>query len=149
MTGESPDARRDAIARSWDRAWNHGEVDALDAILDPAYARHTAASFVSGGPGDGESRDEYKASILVVKAAFPDLETTIDDILVDADKAAVRWSTAGTHLDTFRGSPATGKRVTVAGVTISTFSGARIVEDWVTFDPVDLLRQLGILHLGN
>lgn len=139
------DPRCDAIRHAWDRAWNHGEVDALDAILDPAYTRHTAGA----GHGAGEGREEYKQGILVVKAAFPDLETTIDDMLLDGDKAAVRWSTEGTHLETFRNSPATGKRVTVAGVTISTFSGSRIVEDWVTFDPVDLLRQLGILHLGN
>lgn len=139
------DPRRDAIVHAWDRAWNHGEIDALDAILDATYMRHTAGA----GNGVGEGREEYKQSILVVKAAFPDLETTIDDILVDGDKAAVRWSTSGTHLETFRDSPATGKRVTVAGVTISTFSGSRIVEDWVTFDPVDLLRQLGILHIGR
>jgi steroid delta-isomerase-like uncharacterized protein len=142
--------RLETLTSSWDRAWNGGESDALDAILDPKYVRHTASTRGDARLGalHAESRDDYKCSIAKVRTAFPDLRTEIVDMIVDGDKVAIRWSTTGTHEGTFGGSPATGKRVTVAGVTISRFRDDRIVEDWVTFDPVDLLLQLGIVRLG-
>jgi predicted ester cyclase len=34
--------------------------------------------------------------------------------------------------------------VTVTGLTISRFSGGKIVEDWASYDQVGMFRQLGV-----
>jgi steroid delta-isomerase-like uncharacterized protein len=139
-----PDAttegHKQRIRDYWEAAWNRGEVSAVDAILAPGYVRYSS---------EPELRDlEYvKDSIRSVRAAFPDLRTTIDDIIAEGDKVVTRWSAAGTQLGEFMGFPATGNRAVTAGVVISRFADDRIVEEWVTWNALDLLRDLGVIKL--
>ncbi len=138
-----PDARRQRITETWAAAWDHGHVDALDTLLSPDYRRH-------GGPGDaGQDLATFKASIVSTRAAFPDLTTTIDDILVEGDRAAVRWHSSGRHDRPFLGVPPTHRQVRVSGATFARFEGDRVVEEFVTWDPRALLSALGIISVGQ
>ncbi|MDF3307022.1 ester cyclase [Rhodococcus sp. T2V] len=134
--------RRELIVKVWDAAWDRGEVDAFDTILDPHYQRH-------GTHGSAQDRETFKASILSTRAAFPDLKTTIDDIVLEGDRAAIRWHSAGSHTGAFMGIPTTGKRVQVSGATFARFDGDGIVEEFVTWDPRALLSALGIITVGQ
>ncbi|NGO72366.1 ester cyclase [Streptomyces boncukensis] len=136
------DSRHAAIRRVWEATWNHGDVDALDALLDPGYLRRGAES----RPQDLRT---FKASILATRSAFPDLVTTLDDILVEDDRAAVRWHSTGSHQGSLLGVPATKRRVDVSGATFARFEGDRVVEEFVTWDPRALLAALGIIAVGQ
>jgi steroid delta-isomerase-like uncharacterized protein len=137
------DERRKLITDAWAAAWDHGDVDALDAVLSPNYRRRADAA------DEGQDLAEFKASIVTTRSAFPDLTTTIDEILVDGDRVAVRWHSSGRHERPFLGVPPTHRQVEVSGATFSRFEGDRIVEEFVTWDPRSLLAALGIISVGQ
>jgi len=136
------DARRGLIEKVWAAAWIQGDVDALDALLSPDYRRH-------GGYPRPQDLTAFKATIVATREAFPDLETIIDDIVIEGDMAAIRWHSSGTHLNSFLGVPPTHRPVEVSGATFARFEGDRIVEEHVTWDPRSLLSALGIIPLGQ
>jgi len=136
------DARRARIEGAWEAAWDRGEVDALDDLLSPDYQRW-GSDDVPQGP------NEFKASIISTRSAFPDLITTIDEIVVEGDRAAVRWHSSGSHEHSFLGVPATKRSVQVSGATFARFEDDRIVEEFVTWDPRVLLSALGIISVGQ
>jgi predicted ester cyclase len=45
----------------------------------------------------------------MLRAAFPDLEITIDDQIAESDQVCFRATTRGTHQGEIFGIPATGK----------------------------------------
>lgn len=138
----SNEDRRDRIRTAWEAAWDRGEVDALDDLLSPTYRR-------IGSRGAGQDAAEFKASIVATRSAFPDLVTTVDEIVVEGDRAAIRWHSAGRHEHSFLGVPATKRQVTVSGATFAHFDGDRIAEEFVTWDPRALLTALGIITVGQ
>lgn len=133
---------RTRIEQAWLAAWDLGEVEALDTLLSPDYRRIS-------GTGEGQSLAEFKASIVTTRAAFPDLKTIIDELLIDGDRAAVRWHTTGTHRHSFLGVPPTNREILVSGATFAHFDANRIAKEYVTWDPRALLTALGILTIGQ
>lgn len=136
------DSRRKRINDAWVAAWDNGDVDALDSLLSVDYRRISAT-------GAAQSRDEFKASITATRSAFPDLLTVVDDVVVEGDRAAVRWHSTGNHEHSFLGVPATKRQVAVSGATFARFNGDSIVEEFVTWDPRTLLSALGIISVGQ
>lgn len=135
------DSRRKLIEQSWAAAWDRGEVDALDELLAPDYRRR--------GADDDQDLVQFKASIIATRSAFPDLVTTIDEIVVEGDRAAIRWHSKGNHEHSFLGVPATKRSVEVSGATFARFDGDLIAEEFVTWDPRSLLSALGIISVGQ
>lgn len=137
------EARRTAIVAAWNAAWDRGDVDALDALMGPSYRVLTRHG------DDGQDLAAFKALILAIRSAFPDIVTAIDDIVLEGDRAAVRWHSVGTHQHPFLDVPPTGRRLEVSGVTFARFEGGRIVEEFVTTDARGLLAALGIISVGQ
>lgn len=136
--------RRQQIEAAWSAAWDRGEVDALDDLLAPGYRRH------SSGDAEGMTLAAFKATITSTRSAFPDLVTHLDDILLDGDRAAMRWHSVGTHEHSFLGVPPTGRTVEVSGATFAHFDADGLVDtEQVTWDPRALLTALGIIAVGH
>ncbi|MFT4232661.1 MAG: flavin reductase, partial [Leucobacter sp.] len=133
------------MASAWEAAWDRGEVEAFDAILAPGYSRVTS--------GNGNVRDsEYlKQEIRDIRAAFPDLVTEVDDLVVDAsgDAAAIFWHSTGTFLNDLPGIPATGARVETRGSNLLRIRDGLILEERVTWDRKELLEDLGVPSLRS
>ncbi len=75
--------------------------------------------------------------------AFPDLQAIEQDLLVDSDKVVTRRILQGTHRGEFMGIAPTGKAVAVGGVWLLHLRDGRIQEQWVYFDALGLLHQVG------
>ncbi len=75
--------------------------------------------------------------------AFPDYQITIDDLLVEGDKVASRWTITGTHFGEYMGIAPTKKRCTYSGISIDRIENEKVVESWTNWDEAGLLRQLG------
>lgn len=135
--------RKRATVNTWRAAWDEGKVHALDDLLAPSYRRHSNNSEVA------QDREQFKASITSTRQAFPDLVTTIDDMVEEGDRLAIRWHSQGTHTGAMYGVPPTRRPVSVYGVTFAQFSGDQVVEEWVTWDPRQLLTALGVITLGG
>lgn len=136
------DERRTRIQGAWEAAWDRGDVDALDDVLAEGYQRH-------GSDGQTQDLTTFKASIVSTRAAFPGLTTVIDEIVIEGDRAALRWRSTGRQESSFLGVPATKRPVAVSGATFARFAGDRIVEEHVTWDPRSLLAALGIISVGQ
>ena len=134
--------RRTRIEKAWVASWDRGDVDALDDLLSPGYRR-------IGSTGKAHGLAEFKKSIVDTRVAFPDLLTVVDEIVVEGDRAAVRWHSTGSHQQNFLDVPATQRSVAVSGATFARFEDDRIVEEFVTWDPRSLLTALGILTVGQ
>jgi steroid delta-isomerase-like uncharacterized protein len=141
---DTPDARRRLITDTWSAAWDRGDTDALDTLLAPDYRRR------SSGDEEGLTREAFKATIATTRSAFPDLVTHVEDVVVEGDRAAIRWRSVGTHLHSFLGVPPTRRTVEVSGATFARFDETGlVVEERVTWDPRALLTALGIITLGS
>jgi steroid delta-isomerase-like uncharacterized protein len=97
-------------------------------------------------PEMGELRGEvYRQFVSSLLAAFPDLRLRVEDQLAEGDRVVTRWSFTGTHQGTFMGIAPTGKQVTVSGIVIDRIVSGKIVEEWVEWDSLRMMRQLGVV----
>jgi len=51
----------------------------------------------------------------------------------------------GTHRSEFAGVAATGNAVTFGGIRLAHLDGGKLQEQWVSFDALGLLRQIGAI----
>ncbi|HEX2246396.1 MAG TPA: ester cyclase, partial [Arthrobacter sp.] len=131
------------VASVWAAAWDRGEVEALETLVSADYVR------VSKGSGKTLNLKQLQSEILAIRQAFPDLVTTVDAVVVDGAKAAIFWTSTGTHRAPFMGVPATGRQVQTRGSNFVSIEGGRIKQETVTWDSSELLGSLGIRHLGD
>jgi steroid delta-isomerase-like uncharacterized protein len=120
-----------------------GDWDVADRIMAPDIVMHHPSSQV---PVVG--REAVQGFLSAFRAGFPDFAMTVEDAFGAGDKAAVRWHMTGTHGAELFGIPATGKPVSVAGISVVRIANGTIVEDWVAEDSLGLLQQLGVVPAG-
>ena len=123
-----------------DEIFTGGNFEAIDECFDPGYVGYDVASPepVRGPQGLKEQAQGYRA-------AFPDLQMTIEDQVAEGDRVVTRWTARGTHQGDLFGIDPTGKQATITGITIDRFSGGKIVESWDNWDTYGLMQQLGVV----
>jgi predicted ester cyclase len=77
--------------------------------------------------------------------AVPDVHVTINDMVVEGDKVAVRFTLSGTHKGEFMGAPPTGKKVMIEEIGIIRIVGGKFVESWMRYDTLGFMQQLGLV----
>jgi predicted ester cyclase len=92
----------------------------------------------AGRPHDGD-----KQTVAAFRQAFPDLDMTVEDILVEGDRATVRFRATGTQHGPFGAFSASGRPVDFTGTGTARVRDGQIVERWVNGDLLGLLQQLG------
>jgi predicted ester cyclase len=113
--------------------FNQGDLTPIDQLVGPEYA---------GAQGD-RGPDGFKAVVRGLRTAFPDLQYTIDDILAEEDRVAVRWHWTGTHQGPFRTFTATGRQVSNSGAGIFRVVAGKIVAASLETDRLGFLEQIG------
>ncbi|HLQ29843.1 MAG TPA: ester cyclase [Ktedonobacteraceae bacterium] len=136
MSTEENKAR---IRKYIDEAWNKGNVDIIDEMMAPDYARYP------NGPGKPLNREEQKQRIVAYRKAFPDFHLTIEDLVAEGDKVVFRMTGRGTHRGTFMGTPPGGKQMTISIIDIARFADGKIVEHWGNRDDLGMLQQIGAI----
>jgi steroid delta-isomerase-like uncharacterized protein len=79
------------------------------------------------------------------RAAFPDLEITVDREMAEGDFVTVLWRARGTNTGSGNGLSATGKKTEGRGISVFRVADGRIKEEWTEFSQLQVLRQLGLL----
>ncbi len=129
-----------AIARrSVEEAWGKGSLAVIDELVANEFVWHWAP------PGVAPDREGYKQLVTMNFAAFADVYCTIEDVVVEGDKVAVRWTWGGTHKGEYIGIAPTGKQVTLTGISIVRIVGDKIVEEWGEMDNLGMMQQLGVV----
>ena len=124
-----------------EEAWTKGNLAIVDEMLAPDYVNHSPLE--SDQPA---GREGYKRAIVTLRSAFPDLTSTVEQVLVDGDMVVTRYTARGTHLGTFQSVAPTGKRIEACGHTIDRYADGRIVETWDSFDLLAIYRQIGVFR---
>lgn len=130
-----------ALERCFLEEVNKGKAAAM-AVMDETCAADLVVHSSAGR--DIHGLKDFKQYCSRLFSAFPDNHSTLDDVIVEGDKAVIRYTTTGTHKGEFMGIPPTNKRVTFWAIEIDRFSGGKFVEIWSRFDTLDLMQQLGV-----
>jgi len=141
----SLDENRELVRRFNEEVWGKGRVDLVDELFAPDYVDHyTPPGLPAGEAGGPTGRDGIRYDVERVRAAFPDLQITTDDIICEGDRAALRWSGRGIYRGGMPGITAHGAEVTMSGMHFYRILDGRIAERWEEFDRLGLMRQLGM-----
>jgi len=127
------------VRRIWEEVWNKGNLSAIDELFAPTYVAHDPAN-----PGV-QGRDGVRQLVTMYRSAFPDLQFTVEDQIAEGDMVATRYTARGTHKGELQGIPATGKQAAVPGIMISRIVGGQDREEWVNYDALGLMQQLGVI----
>jgi steroid delta-isomerase-like uncharacterized protein len=114
-------------------------LDVLDELCSPDFVNHD--------PSNPAVRDleGLKESWKMLGAGFPDMQTTIDELLTDGDCVIKRFTARGTQTGEFNGIPPTGRSITLQGIDIHRLENGRIKEIYWGYDNLGMLQQLGVI----
>ncbi|HKX47218.1 MAG TPA: ester cyclase [Gaiellaceae bacterium] len=115
-----------------------GNMDVIDEYVAPGYVGHDPSE-----PEPFRGPQGMRGQIEKYLAAFPDARITVDEQFAEGDRVATRWTGRGTHQGEIEGISPTGKEVTVTGLTFSRLDSGKVVEEWITWDTLGMLVQLG------
>jgi steroid delta-isomerase-like uncharacterized protein len=128
------------IARSVsEEVWGKGNA----ALIDELYAENFVD--LNPVPGIPNTRDGLKMQLAAFSQAFPDMNTTVNDIVAEGDKVVLRYTIRGTHTGDMMGVPPTGKSGEIAGITMLRLEDGKIVEEFSLADMMTLYQQLGLV----
>lgn len=96
-------------------------------------------------PGQKPGREGLKEVILMTRAAFPDLEWVMEEMVAEGDTVASRFTWRGTHRGVFLGVPPTGKHITVTGMVFDRVVDGKMVESQILMNTLSILAQLGVI----
>ncbi len=129
------------LVRRYVELFNSDTVEAVGDLVAADYVLHG----VAGVAGDVRGIDGFKRRVVGLRAGFPDYHATVDAVIVEGDTAAVRYSGQGTHTGPFRGLTPTGKQIAYSGMVFVRIAANRITEEWLCWDALGVMQQLGAL----
>lgn len=120
----------ETIAREWISLWC-APVDW--GLFDRLHAHDFEDCSAAGREPTKEAFADGLADMI---AAFPDLQTEVEDLVVDeaTGKVAIRWSSTGTNRRTFFGMEPTGLRKLITGIEIMEVEDGKVVRRWGEWD---------------
>lgn len=130
----------------FEQVWNNKNLDLIDEVYSPDFALHALWQNTSaGGAIEAHGIEPAKKVIGGWLAGFPDMTVTVDDQVAEGDRVGSRHTSTGTHTEAFMGMPATGKKATITGMTITRIENGKMVEAWTAWDALGMFEQLGLV----
>lgn len=119
---------------------NSGSVNRAGEYFADNYIEHDPP------PGYPAGLAGLKQFLTDFRAAFPDLQYTVEDTLAENDKVVQRVTGHGTMKGALMGMPPSGKSATWTELHISRVGpNGKIVEHWANVDQAAMLMQLGFM----
>jgi steroid delta-isomerase-like uncharacterized protein len=134
LTGNpgNPEKNRTIISREEEEVWNQRNLKTFETLYSPGFINHDP------GSPDVRTWEEFKQFWMMVGEITQDYRVTIDDMIAEGDKVAVRWSS---HFI----EKTTAKPINNKGIVLYRLADGKIVESWFSTDMLGFMRQLGIL----
>ena len=124
--GRDAETRKGQV-RDFYHAFSTGSINELDEIIDPGYVDRTP------GPGQASGIDGLRQNIAAFRAAFPQGQIIIRELIAEHDKVVARVTLSGTHVADYFDVPPSGKHVVADGVETFRFLHGMVVESWSMF----------------
>lgn len=132
-----------SVRRLIEEGFNAGNPQVVDELVAPTFVERQNV-----GPGIPPGPDATKAVITGLRAAFPDLCLTIEDMVSSEDTVWMRIRARGTHDGSFFGHASTGRRFEIDVIDVCRFEDGAMVEHWGVADRLGVLLQLGLIRPG-
>jgi steroid delta-isomerase-like uncharacterized protein len=130
-----------ALARQFiEEGFTKGNLAIADAIIAPNFANYDP-----GTPPLPAGPEGYKQLVAAYRTAYPNLQLSVDDLVAEGDKVAVRWTARGTHNGPLGDIPATGKQAIISGISVLTITGGKVAAQHTNWDTLGMLQQLGVI----
>jgi len=133
-----PSDNKAIVRQLYEEVWNKRRLELFDEIISPSHALHDSTL-----TGSAVGPEAYKRQVTRFVTAFPDLRFTVQDIVGEKEKLAVAWTISGTHKGEYMGIPSTNKKVSADGITIHHIVNGKIMDSYVSWDALGMIRQLG------
>lgn len=131
---------RTIIRRLYQEVWNERKVQVVDELLSASHALQDP-----NWPGSQVGPELYKRRVAELLRGFPDLCFTVEDTIAEGEKVVACWTLSGTHQGEFMEVPATGRKISVEGITIHHIKNGKILDSYTRWDALGLMRQLGAI----
>lgn len=132
------ESNKKLVRRIYEEALNDRHLEVLDDLVAQNYVENSPL------PGQGNGlegiRERYRTLIQALDPRF-----TIEDLIAEADRVAVRWTNSGTHVGELFGIPPTGRSFSIPGIDIYRLEDGKLAEHWDVVDMYGLMMQLGLL----
>ena len=139
----SLDENKAVVQRVLNEFWLAGNIGVLDELLASDCINHEQSNPALRGK---EACKQWANDVrLANRQGFPDFDITVEDLVAEADTVVKRWVFQGTHTGEYVGIPATGKRVTMRGITLYHLARGKVSEMYWNYDVFGLLQQLGAI----
>ncbi len=136
----STEENKAIMRRYFKGAWEQGDLELLDELLAPDYVNHNPAT-----PDMPTGPEGVKGVVSMFRSGIPDLKVVIEDMIVEDDKVATRYTLEGTHGGELFGVPPTGKRLSIKSMTVERVSKGKIRDHWRVTDSLEMMQQLGVV----
>jgi steroid delta-isomerase-like uncharacterized protein len=100
-----------------------GDWDRIEDFFSPSYASPWFHGITA-----------LKRSLKDMRAAFPDLQIVVEELIAEDDRVVARCTYAGTHRGSFQRRAPTGRLLRWEGVTIYRIRDGKIVAEWAIWD---------------
>jgi predicted ester cyclase len=127
------------LVRRIEHAWDSGDLDALDELFHPDVTSNASVPFLPPG------LEGWKISHLAMHRAVPDRKVTIEDMIAEGDRVAVRCRLRGTNLGglAWAGAAPNGGPIDMEWITIYQIEQGKVKRCWALNDMSTLVRQIG------
>ena len=126
---------KEIVRRFIEEVFVQSRADAVDELVDPQFRPHS-------WPGVGPGPEPLKQAQDRIRAGLSDPSMTIEDMIAEGDRVAVRLTSRATHTGEFQGMPASGKSYEISEVHIFRLRDGRVIEHWREGDMLGMLQQL-------
>ena len=124
---------KEHVRTLYEECINRGRLELLNELVSSDYVG------VNGERGP----EGFRQTVAGLRSGFPDIQFTLEDLIAEGDRVAVRWRWTGTHQGAFRGLAPSHKRVTNTAIAIYQFQADHIVRAWLEADRLGVLQQVG------
>jgi len=113
------------VRRLYEQGWDKGNLSVIDELFAPEHILHWNELLPSE---QHRTPAEVKGIVQEYRAAFPDLEVIVQDLVAEADKVVVQVTFIGTHQGVYAGFAPTQRSGRFTDMQILRIADGKIVE---------------------
>ena len=127
-------------ANTINEAWNSHDIEKVLGFYSPEYIGDDV-----GQPSLLQGHESLRLMLETYWQAFPDLQFTVTDAVIQGSRLVIAWMAEGTHQGPIMNIPPTGHKVQVRGVSIIDVEEGFVVRGQYVWDLAGMLRHMGLL----
>jgi steroid delta-isomerase-like uncharacterized protein len=132
-------AQTSVLINDYTAAWNSHDTEKLVSFFtDDCVYEEVAIGATTRG------KEELKAFLKRFFATFPDTNFEVTSSFMSGDWYCAEWVWTATHKGNMAGIPATGKRISIRGVSVGELKEGKIKRNSEYYNLMDFIKQIGI-----